>query len=89
MAQRTPSLILLDLMIPEMDGFQFVAALREKPEWRSIPVVVVTAKDVTADDRARLEKESVARIFQKGWRSLAELIDEIRRLVGAQPEEGA
>jgi len=89
MAERTPSLILLDLMMPEMDGFQFVAALREKPEWRSIPVVVVTAKDVTADDRARLERESVARIFQKGSRSLAELIDEIRRLVGAQPEEGA
>src|SRR3954469_18315574 len=53
-AARKPGLILLDLMMPEMDGFAFLRALRVKPEWRDIPVVVLTAKDITADDRRRL-----------------------------------
>ena len=50
-----PRLILLDLMMPEMDGFEFVARLRGREEWRSIPVVVVTAKDITREDRMRLD----------------------------------
>jgi CheY-like chemotaxis protein len=77
-AEQAPTLILLDLMMPEMDGFELVAALREKPEWRSIPIVVLTAKEITREDRARLEG-SVARIYQKGAQSAAELIEEIRR----------
>jgi DNA-binding response OmpR family regulator len=50
-----PDLILLDLMMPEMDGFEFVEALRRKDAWSGIPVVVVTAKDLSATDRARLD----------------------------------
>lgn len=41
--ERTPQLILLDLMMPVMDGWEFIRALRSNPEWRDIPVVVVTA----------------------------------------------
>ena len=41
-------------MMPEMDGFQLVAALQEKPAWRRIPVIVITALDLTAEDHARL-----------------------------------
>ncbi len=80
-AERMPSLILLDLMMPEMDGFEFVAELRKKPEWTGIPVVVVTAKDVTDEDRARLDGQ-VKRIVQKGGLSREDLAREIRRLAG-------
>ena len=54
MPDALPRLILLDLMMPVMDGFGFLAAMRARPEWQHIPVIVITAKDLTADDRARL-----------------------------------
>ena len=63
--ESVPDLILLDLMMPEMDGFEFVAELRKNDAWRSIPVVVVTAKDLTPEDRQRLEG-NVREVFQKG-----------------------
>jgi CheY-like chemotaxis protein len=47
-------LVLLDLMMPEMDRFGFLRELRTKPEWHDIPVSVLTAKGVTANDRRRL-----------------------------------
>jgi CheY-like chemotaxis protein len=87
-AEQTPGVIILDLIMPEMDGFEFVAALREKAEWTSIPIVVLTAKEITAEDRARLEG-SVARIFQKGGRGPAELVEDIRRLVNVHKGEGS
>ena len=64
-AERLPDLILLDLMMPEMDGFAFLEALRQQDAWRSIPVVVVTAKDLTPEDRRRLNGY-VERTLQKG-----------------------
>jgi CheY-like chemotaxis protein len=54
MAANRPALILLDLMMPEMDGFAFLEALRQHDPWRSLPVVVLTAKDLTLDDHQRL-----------------------------------
>ena len=51
----TPSMILLDLMMPEMDGFGFVEEYRKRPEWHSVPIVVVTAKTLTADEKRKLE----------------------------------
>ncbi|MGB5183942.1 MAG: response regulator, partial [Xanthobacteraceae bacterium] len=54
LADDVPDIILLDLMMPEMDGFQLITALRERPAWRGIPVIVITALDLTAADRARL-----------------------------------
>ena len=47
-------MILLDLMMPEMDGFEVVAALQKEAAWRDIPVVVITARDLDAKDRERL-----------------------------------
>ncbi|MBI4494088.1 MAG: response regulator, partial [Chloroflexi bacterium] len=64
-AAQQPDLILLDLMMPEMDGFEFVVELRKRSEWRTIPVVVVTAKDLTVEDRLRLNGY-VEKILQKG-----------------------
>jgi PAS domain S-box-containing protein len=85
---RAPGLILLDLMMPEMDGFTFVAELRQHEEWRSIPVIVVTAKDITMDDRQRLNG-SVMRILQKGSYSRDELLTQVRELVLANIENAA
>jgi CheY-like chemotaxis protein len=79
-AARMPSLILLDLMMPEMDGFAFLRALRARREWRDIPVVVLTAKDVTADDRRRLAGQA-DRVLQKGRLGLSDLAETLRSLV--------
>ena len=80
--ENRPGLVLLDLMMPEMDGFGFVAELRKREEWRDIPVVVVTAKDITAEDRMLLNG-SVEKILQKGAYSRETLLAEVRELVTA------
>jgi CheY-like chemotaxis protein len=75
-----PSLILLDLMMPEMDGFEFVAELRRDEGWRAIPVVVITARDLSRDDRERLNGH-VEKILQKGTYDRDQLLAEVRELV--------
>jgi signal transduction histidine kinase/CheY-like chemotaxis protein len=75
-----PDLILLDLMMPEMDGFDFVTELRKQEKWRNIPVVVITAKSISTEDRIRLNG-GVERILQKGSYSREELLSEVRALV--------
>ena len=79
-AERVPDVILLDLMMPEMDGFEFVEGLRRRPECRRIPVIVATAKDLTEDERRRLNGH-VIQILQKGGYSTGELLEEIRKLL--------
>ena len=74
-----PALILLDLMMPEMDGFEFMQQLRSREGGRHVPVIVITARDLTEDDRRRLNGE-VARILQKGATSPEQLLAEIRSL---------
>jgi signal transduction histidine kinase/CheY-like chemotaxis protein len=54
-----PDLVLLDLMMPEMDGFQFLERMREHPERLKVPVVVLTAKDLTAEERVYLAERTV------------------------------
>jgi PAS domain S-box-containing protein len=77
--EHTPGLILLDLMMPEMDGFGFMSELRGKEEWRAIPVVVITAKDLTPEERQRLD--GVAEVLPKGEKSKEELVRDVRKLV--------
>ena len=60
-----PGLVLLDLMMPEMDGFAFIEEFRKLPSLGEIPVIVLTAKDLTAEDRRRLNGH-VKRIMGKG-----------------------
>ena len=81
--KAVPSLILLDLMMPEMDGFEFMRQLRLRPECRQVPVIVVTAKDITEEDRRRLNG-NVIEILQKGGFGAGELLNEIRRLMAAR-----
>ena len=83
-AAEVPALVLLDLMMPEMDGFEFLRELRAREAWREIPVVVLTAKELTAEDRVALQGD-VAKILQKGSSSRDELLREIRKLIGVQP----
>jgi CheY-like chemotaxis protein len=75
-----PDLILLDLMMPEMDGFQLLEELRKHQEWRDIPVIVVTAKDLTPEDRRRLNGY-VEHIVQKGMYKRDELLRQVRDLL--------
>lgn len=78
--QHHPDLILLDLMMPEMDGFQLIAALRQQPTYQPIPIVVVTAMDLTVAERQQLNG-SVQQVLQKGAYSRDELLQEVRNLV--------
>src|SRR5258708_25119991 len=64
LAAARPDVIILDLMMPEMDGFEFLEKLRGRPDWREIPVVVITSKDLTDEDRDRLNGGG-ARLIQK------------------------
>ena len=76
-ANHQPGLILLDLMMPVMDGFEFLRILRARDDGRSVPVVVVTAKELTDDERAFL-RACVENIVQKGSLDHETLLAEIR-----------
>ncbi|MDM8564505.1 response regulator [Candidatus Halobeggiatoa sp. HSG11] len=78
--QKPPALILLDLMMPEMDGFEFIALLRQEPACASIPVIVLTAKDITVEDQQCLH-DKVAKIFQKSAYTQKHLLAEIDRVL--------
>ncbi|HEY7065755.1 MAG TPA: response regulator [Chloroflexota bacterium] len=88
LAEERPALILLDLMMPEMDGFELVAEMQRHEAWRSIPIIVVTAKDVTNEDRLRL-RGYVEKILQKGAYNRTELMAEVRDLVAACVRRGS
>jgi CheY-like chemotaxis protein len=81
-AEQRPALILLDLMMPTMDGFTFIAELRQQEQWRTIPIIVITAKELTPEERQRLHG-SVEQILQKGAYSHEELLHEVRRLAAS------
>ncbi len=76
----TPALILLDLMMPVMDGWEFARALQAREAWRSLPVVVLTARDLTPEDRRALSGD-VQSVLQKGAFEPQELREEIHRLL--------
>jgi CheY-like chemotaxis protein len=80
MSLHKPDLILLDLMMPEMDGFQFVAEVQEHAEWLTIPIIVVTAKELTVNDIDRLNGH-VERVLQKGISPGGNLLRQICGLV--------
>jgi GAF domain-containing protein/CheY-like chemotaxis protein len=78
----TPSVVLLDLMMPEMDGFEFAAEFRRHEAWRTIPIVVITAKDLSRDDRERLNGY-VQKILAKGAYGRETLLAEVRDMVAS------
>ena len=75
-----PELIVSDLMMPEMDGFELVHELRQQKQWRSLPVVVLTAKELTEIERHKLYGH-VEKIFQKGSYDRQVLLTELNYLL--------
>jgi len=84
MEEKQPDLILLDLMMPEMDGFEFAAHLREHEQWSKIPIIVLTAKTLTQEEHQQLNK-NVQTVFQKGAYHQDKLLTEIRDLLKNHP----
>lgn len=80
--ETRPDLVVLDLMMPEMDGFEFIQVLRQNSNWQDIPVIVVTAKALTFSDQQQLE--GVARVYQKADLNRQELLSELQAMVSAK-----
>jgi CheY-like chemotaxis protein len=81
-----PRLVLLDLTMPVMDGFSFLDRLRELPGCAEVPVVVLSARDVTASERDRLSEAD--RVLRKGDASLQDIATELRKLDNRQTDAG-
>jgi len=86
--ENIPELIFLDLIMPEMDGFSFLAELRKSPQLCKVPVVVITSKDLTEAER-KLLSINVDRVVQKSTSDVADLIKEVsdRLMVSAETEQ--
>jgi signal transduction histidine kinase/DNA-binding response OmpR family regulator len=76
LAKETPDAIVLDLIMPEMDGFEFLAEMRSRAQWHDVPVLVVTAMDLTDADRHRLNGE-VEGVIRKRGQSANDFLREI------------
>jgi CheY-like chemotaxis protein len=87
LSRSRPSIILLDLMMPEMDGFEFVAKLRESSENRNIPIVVLTAKEVSPEERKKLNGQ-VAKIVQKGSIAIDDLLRDLGAVITHHVQDG-
>ena len=90
LAAHSPCLVLLDLLMPELDGFGFVEEVQAHPQWRSLPIIVITAKDLTLGEQNYLQ-ERVESILQKGAYSQEQLLQEICHLMNTyfQPPKTA
>jgi signal transduction histidine kinase/CheY-like chemotaxis protein len=75
-----PLMILLDLMMPEMDGFEVIKTVRQNPNWHKIPIIVVTAMDLTTVEHGLLTAQ-VTNVFQKGKYNKQQLITEVQSLI--------
>ena len=78
--EEKPDVILLDLMMPEMDGFELVDTLHNQPSWREIPVIVITSLDLDGAARERLNS-GIQSVLVKETFQPTELIDRIRWLI--------
>jgi signal transduction histidine kinase/DNA-binding response OmpR family regulator len=80
--KNPPILILLDLMMPDMDGFEVIKKLRYHPQWQTIPIIVITSVELSTSEYAQLSKQ-VQNIFQKGKYELQDLLNEVNEVVSA------
>jgi CheY-like chemotaxis protein len=83
----TPAVVLLDLMMPGVDGFEVLEAMRREEAWRDIPVIVITAKDLDRRELARLNGRAEW-VFQKGAYDRAELIGIVHGMIARRIAEG-
>ena len=82
-----PALVLLDLLMPDMDGFEVLERLNGDATWREVPVIIVTAKDLTPDDIERLNGR-VAKVLQKGTYERRDLVRDIHAMIARQVAHG-
>jgi signal transduction histidine kinase/DNA-binding response OmpR family regulator len=87
-AQSPPDLVLLDLMMPGMSGFEMVARLRAQPQGARVPVMIVSAKDLTPEDILTLNGH-VQRFVAKGTIEPVGLTNAVRQLLGQSKSQGA
>jgi CheY-like chemotaxis protein len=80
LARHKPQLILLDLMMPVMDGFDFLLEMRANADWQDIPVIVLTAKDLTDEDR-RVLSGRVEQIVEKGACAHDQVVNLIHQII--------
>ena len=78
-----PALVLLDLMMPEMDGFEVLERMRRDDAWRAIPVIIVSAKDLTREEVERLNGQ-VVKVLQKGTYRRRDLLDDVRAMLAGR-----
>jgi CheY-like chemotaxis protein len=83
-----PAMILLDLMMPDVDGFEVLDALAAHPQWREIPVIVITAKQLTAAERDRLLGQA-QKVIAKGSASRLDIAAAISEAVRRRPARAA
>jgi YesN/AraC family two-component response regulator len=88
MRQLPPALVLLDLMMPEMDGFAVLEAMREEEAWRNIPVVVLTGQALTEEDMLRLNRGAVS-VLSKGMYSADETLQHLSTALLHQRRPGS
>jgi diguanylate cyclase (GGDEF)-like protein len=77
--EQLPDLIIIDLMMPKVSGFDVIREIKKHPEAKEIPILVLTAKDLSKEEKKTL-LEDVAKVVMKGEVSRVDLVDEIRRI---------
>ncbi|MFO0575558.1 MAG: response regulator [Polyangia bacterium] len=88
LAGHTPDLILLDLMMPEVDGFSLLDAIKADARWHAIPVIVVTARELSPAERERIAGRT-RQLLSKGALGRGDLLQALRQLAQTRNEAGA
>ncbi|MCE9580282.1 MAG: PAS domain S-box protein [Deltaproteobacteria bacterium] len=83
MRSRRPDLLILDLLMPEMSGFEVLSRLRREPAWLELPVIILTAKQLTAADHGLLAS-SVQAVLGKAVAGRGDVLEHARRLLAAR-----
>jgi DNA-binding response OmpR family regulator len=78
----TPDIILLDLMMPEMDGLEFLSEMRKNSKWKEVPVIVVTAKELSEAEREQVNQQ-VQRVLHKADYATYDLVTQVRKIVSS------